>query len=136
MLGHVVVIALDQAVQTLVEEQIGTRFQIFPGRELATLAHRVQAHALTVMRRFLVIVQVIASLTGTALAVAPEQRLEGGKIIGFRAKVAEEAVALVFRYRHCGLELDTIQTVKTVALDDRGIDLFSLKNVLKGFFDR
>ena len=128
MLCDVHRISLQRTVQPFVEQQVGISGQRLPRGE----ATRRYAE----VGRFLVIVNVEASLTLSCLAVLPEQSFQFLDQIGLRSEVAEMLITSRLFLGHPGDHRRTIMTVIAVPRDDSGVEVLSTENMLKGMRDR
>ena len=116
------------AVQPFVEQHVGRLGQIFPLGERAGL--------LTERRGLVLVVQISAPTSATAVAVSPEQTVELGEQIGVRPEMAELMIAARDRIGHLLLHARTVVAVKAVTFHERGRDGFATKDLLEGSHDR
>ena len=128
MARDVDVAARDGAVQPLVEQHIRVLGQLFPFGERAGLC--------AVARRFLLVMQVLAVLAASGLAVAAEQSFELLEQIGVGSEMAEAVLAAGERLRHFLLHRRTVVAMKAVAFDECGCHSLAAKDLLERAHDR
>lgn len=117
----------DRPVQAFVKQAVGIRGNVFPGCEAADL----QATA----GGFFRVVKVMAAPATPRFAIGAEEVFELFEEVGFRPEVTDSTEALVLRIDDEFADLAAGVAVKTVALDDGGVDLLAPENAFKGVLD-
>ena len=130
---NIVAIALHQAVQPLVEQQVGALRHILPWRELA--GFQIGAEPLVVQLRLFIAMEVIALLPPAGLAISGEELFQLVEQIGLGPKMAEMAIALIFSRPHVFLHRNPVIAMKAVAFHHDWINILPQEDVFKGFLD-